>query len=220
MESKLILDVQDSQISIALAEDGKLVEFSRESREATFSVGNIYVAKVKKIMPGLNSAFIDVGYEREGFLHYLDLGLDFSTIKDFFARHKSSSYNMKDVVFKEELPKDAEITSYLKVGDSILVQVVKEPISTKGPRLTTEISIAGRNLVFIPFSNKVSVSTKIKSQGERNRLRKAVLAAKIPNCAPAPKIASFRLRSIGPKSVSAPTPIKMIGGSKPDLINA
>jgi ribonuclease G len=170
MESKLVLDVQDSQISIALAEDGKLVEFSRESREATFSVGNIYLAKVKKIMPGLNSAFIDVGYEKEGFLHYLDLGLDFSTIKDFFAKHKSSSssYNMKDVVFKEELPKDAEITSYLKVGDSILVQVVKEPISTKGPRLTTEISIAGRNLVFIPFSNKVSVSTKIKSQGERN----------------------------------------------------
>ena len=184
MESKLVLDVQDSQISIALAEDGKLVELSRESREATFSVGNIYLAKVKKIMPGLNSAFIDVGYEREGFLHYLDLGLDFSTIKDFFAKHKSSnsSYNMQDVVFKEELPKDAEITSYLKVGDSILVQVVKEPISTKGPRLTTEISIAGRNLVFIPFSNKVSVSTKIKSQGERNRLRKAVLAAKIPNC--------------------------------------
>ena len=92
MESKLVLDVQDSQISIALAEDGKLVEFSRESRETTFSVGNIYLAKVKKIMPGLNSAFIDVGYEREGFLHYLDLGLDFSTIKDFFARHKSYSY--------------------------------------------------------------------------------------------------------------------------------
>ena len=176
MENKLILDVQDSQISIALAEDGKLVEFSRESREATFSVGNIYLARVKKIMPGLNSAFIEVGYEKEGFLHYLDLGLNFSTIKEFFSKQKNShSLNMKDVKFLEELPKDDVVSSYLKVGDSILVQVVKEPISTKGPRLTTEISIAGRNLVFIPFSNKVSVSTKIKAQSERNRLRKIII---------------------------------------------
>ena len=114
MESKLILDVQDSQISIALAEDGKLVEFSRESRVATFSVGNIYVAKVKKIMPGLNSAFIDVGFEKEGFLHYLDLGLNFSTIKDFLSKNKGShSLNMKDVRFLEELPKDDVVSSYL-----------------------------------------------------------------------------------------------------------
>lgn len=183
MENKLILDVQDSQISIALAEDGKLVEFSRESREATFSVGNIYLARVKKIMPGLNSAFIEVGYEKEGFLHYLDLGLNFSTIKEFFSKQKNShSLNMKDVKFLEELPKDDVVSSYLKVGDNILVQVVKEPISTKGPRLTTEISIAGRNLVFIPFSNKVSVSTKIKAQSERNRLRKIVMGAKVPSC--------------------------------------
>lgn len=183
MENKLILDVQDSQISIALAEDGRLVEFSRESRVATFSVGNIYLAKVKKIMPGLNSAFIDVGFEKEGFLHYLDLGLNFSTIKDFFSRNKNShSLNMKDVRLLEELPKDDVVSSYLKVGDTILVQVVKEPISTKGPRLTTEISIAGRNLVFMPFTNKVSVSTKIKAHGERNRLRKIVAGAKLQNC--------------------------------------
>lgn len=184
MESKLILDVQDSQISIALAEDGRLVEFSRESRAATFSVGNIYVAKVKKIMPGLNSAFIDVGFEKEGFLHYLDLGLNFSTIKEFFSKQKNShsSLSMKDVKFLEELPKDDVVSSYLKVGDNILVQVVKEPISTKGPRLTTEISIAGRNLVFMPFTNKVSVSTKIKANAERNRLRKIVAGAKLQNC--------------------------------------
>ena len=184
MESKLILDVHDSQISIALTEDGRLVEFSRESREATFSVGNIYMAKVKKIMPGLNSAFVDVGFEKEGFLHYLDLGLNFATIKDFFAKVKSSHYylNMKDVKLLEELPKEDVISSYLKVGDDILVQVVKEPISTKGPRLTTEISIAGRNLVFMPFSNKISVSTKIKQQSEKNRLRKIVSSAKLQNC--------------------------------------
>ena len=183
MENKLILDVQDSQISIALAEDGRLVEFSRESRVATFSVGNIYLAKVKKIMPGLNSAFIDVGFEKEGFLHYLDLGLNFSTIKEFLSKNKNShSLNMKDVKFLDELPKDDVVSSYLKVGDTILVQVIKEPISTKGPRLTTEISIAGRNLVFMPFTNKVSVSTKIKAQGERNRLRKIVAGAKLQNC--------------------------------------
>ena len=77
MESKLILDVNSEQIAIALTEDGRLVEFSKESREASFSVGNIYLAKVKKLMPGLNAAFVDVGYEKDAFLHYLDLGLHF-----------------------------------------------------------------------------------------------------------------------------------------------
>ncbi len=181
MESKLILDVNEQQISIALTEDGRLVEFSRESRDASFSVGNVYLAKVKKIMPGLNAAFVDVGFEKDAFLHYLDLGLHFATTQQFFTtlqQNKKKPLSMNKVQTQEELPKDGLISDYLTGGKEVLVQVVKEPISTKGPRLTAEISLAGRCLVLLPFANKVSLSQKIESNEERFRLKKILLGAK------------------------------------------
>lgn len=181
MESKLILDVNQQQISIALTEDGRLVEFSRESREATFSVGNVYLAKVKKVMPGLNAAFVDVGFEKDAFLHYLDLGLHFSSTQQFLESilaNRKKQPSMNKVVATEELPKEGVVTDYLVGGKEVLVQVVKEPISTKGPRLTAEISLAGRSLVLLPFGNKVSVSQKIHVNEERFRLKKILQAAK------------------------------------------
>lgn len=181
MESKLILDVNNEQIAIALTEDGRLVEFSKESRNASFSVGNIYLAKVKKTMPGLNAAFVDVGYEKDAFLHYLDLGTQFTSGQQFIEgvlNHKKRTPNMNKVQPSEDLPKDGVITDYLVGGKEILVQVVKEPISTKGPRLTAEISLAGRGLVLIPFGNKVSISQKIQSNEERFRLKKLLQQAK------------------------------------------
>lgn len=181
MESKLILDVNQQQISIALMEDGRLAEFSRESREATFSVGNVYLAKVKKVMPGLNAAFVDVGYDKDAFLHYLDLGFHFNSAQQFISgivQNKKRTPDMNKVVQTEELPKEGLITDYLAGGRDILVQVVKEPISTKGPRLTAEISLAGRCLVLLPFSNKVSISQKIQSNEERFRLKKIFQQAK------------------------------------------
>ena len=184
MESKLILDVTPQQISIALTEDGRLVEFSRESREATFSVGNVYLAKVKKVMPGLNAAFVDVGFEKDAFLHYLDLGLYFSSSQQFLTSvlaNRKKQPSMNRVQSTEELPKDGVITDYLVGGKEVLVQVVKEPISTKGPRLTAEISLAGRCLVLLPFGNKVSISQKIHAHEERFRLKKILQAAKPQN---------------------------------------
>ncbi len=184
MESKLILDVTPQQISIALTEDGRLVEFSRESREATFSVGNVYLAKVKKVMPGLNAAFVDVGFEKDAFLHYLDLGLYFSSSQQFLTSvlaNRKKQPSMNRVQPTEELPKDGVITDYLVGGKEVLVQVVKEPISTKGPRLTAEISLAGRCLVLLPFGNKVSISQKIHAHEERFRLKKILQAAKPQN---------------------------------------
>lgn len=184
MESKLILDVNEQQIAIALTEDGRLVEFSKESREASFSVGNIYLAKVKKNMPGLNAAFVDVGYEKDAFLHYLDLGFHFSSAQNFVSgvlNNRKRTPNMNKVQPTEELPKDGLITDYLVGGREVLVQVVKEPISTKGPRLTAEISLAGRGLVLIPFGQKVSISQKIQSNEERFRLKKIIQQAKPAN---------------------------------------
>ena len=158
MESRLVLDVQKDLVNIALLEDGRLVELNKESREEGFTVGNIYLARVKKLLPGLNAAFIDVGYKREGFLHCLDLGPTFPTIAAYTKialDNRRRPLMMNKISYKGELPKQAVINDVLVQGMEILVQVAKEPISTKGPRLTAEISLAGRFLVLLPFHTKV-----------------------------------------------------------------
>jgi len=181
VSSDLIIDVAPSEIVIALQEDRKLVEITREQSGAKFAVGDIYLGKIKKIMPSLNAAFIDVGYEKDAFLHYLDLGPQFATLNKF-VRIASSKKNRLSTIGRiqseHDINKDGKIGELLKEGQRILVQVTKEPISTKGPRLTSEISIAGRNLVLMPFSDKVSVSQKIKTNEEKNRLKKLVQSIK------------------------------------------
>lgn len=173
----MIIDVTPSEIAIALLEDKKLVEFTRDKNGAKFTVGDIYIGKVKKVMPGLNAAFIDVGYEKDAFLHYLDLGAQFSTFNKFVRLASSQKNKIPGISRFQTVPsidKEGKITDLLKSGQKILVQITKEPISSKGPRLTSEISIAGRNLVLIPFGDKVSVSQKIKSNEEKNRLKTMV----------------------------------------------
>ena len=180
MTSEVIVDVAKQDISIALLEDKRLVEFQREGRSEHFSVGNIYLAKVRKLMPGLNACFVNVGYERDAFLHYLDLGTRYKTQEKFLQMLGDGRRNISlDKVAKQpEIEKEGTIQSTLKVGQEILVQIVKEPISTKGPRLTSELSFAGRFLVLIPFSDKVSVSSKIKSGAERARLKQLIQSIK------------------------------------------
>lgn len=139
MTSEVIIDVQQKDISIALLEDKQLVEYQNEPRKASFSVGNIYVAKVKKLMPGLNACFVDVGYERDAFLHYLDLGSQFNSYEKYLKQVESDRKRLMPFAKAQKLPdldKDGSITQVLKVGQEVLVQIVKEPISTKGPRLT------------------------------------------------------------------------------------
>jgi len=181
VNSELIVDARASGISIALTDDKKLIELNEEARTEQFSVGNIYLGKIKKIMPGLNAAFVDVGYEKDAFLHYLDLGLNFRTLQ-YFTQQALNDRKRVPVITKvktlPELEKQGSITEVIASGQEILVQVSKEPISTKGPRLTAEISIAGRFLILIPFSDKVSVSSKINSNAERSRLRQLVQSIK------------------------------------------
>ena len=181
MSSDLIIDVTPSEIVIALQENKKLVELSRERSGAKFAVGDIYLGKVKKIMPSLNAAFIDVGYSKDAFLHYLDMGPQFATLNKFLRIVSSKKNNLSSIsrIHSEpDINKGGKVNEILKVGQKILVQVSKEPISTKGPRLTSEISIAGRNLVLMPFSDKVSVSQKIRTNEEKNRLKKLVQSIK------------------------------------------
>ena len=184
MTSELIIDVQQKEISIALLEDKSLVEYQSESKAASFSVGNIYVAKVKKLMPGLNACFVDVGYERDAFLHYLDLGTQYSSYEKYLKQVQSDRKKLFPISKATRLPdlkKDGSVQNVLKVGQDVLVQVVKEPISTKGPRLTCDLSFAGRYMVLMPFQEKVSVSTKIKKGEERTRLKQLVQSIKPKN---------------------------------------
>ena len=180
MESELVVDVKKDEIALALTEDGRLMEVNREKREMTFCVGNIYLGKVKKVMPALNAVFVDVGYEKDAFLHYLDLGEGFLRINSYTqaAIQKQKIPALGKIYNQPELGKDGLISDYLKAGDMILVQIAKEPINTKGPRLTAEVSLAGRNIVLIPYGDKVMVSNKIKSEAERSRLRQLVQAVK------------------------------------------
>ncbi len=174
MTSELVVDVQPKDISIALLEDKNLVEFQKEGRSASFVVGNLYLAKVKKLMPGLNACFVDVGFERDAFLHYLDLGPQFSSYQKYLKQVISDRKKLFPITKATALPdinKNGSISEVMQVGQEVLVQIVKEPISTKGPRLTSELSFAGRYLVLIPFNDKVSVSQKIKSSEERARLK-------------------------------------------------
>ena len=185
MTSELVIDVQQKEISIALLEDKKLVEYQNEPRSASFSVGNIYIAKVKKLMPGLNACFVDVGFERDAFLHYLDLGTQFSSYEKYLKQVQSDRKKLYPFAKATRLPdlkKDGSVQTTLKVGQEVLVQIVKEPISTKGPRLTCELSFAGRYLVLMPFNDKVSVSSKIKSGEERARLKQLIHSIKPRNC--------------------------------------
>ena len=185
MTSEVIIDVKPKEISIALLEDKRLVEYQNEPRSANFTVGNIYIAKVKKLMPGLNACFVDVGYERDAFLHYLDLGTQFNSYAKYLKQVQSDRkrlYPFDKATRLSDLQKDGSVQQTLTVGQEVLVQIVKEPISTKGPRLTGELSFAGRFLVLIPFGDKVSVSSKIKSGEERARLKQLIHSIKPKNC--------------------------------------
>lgn len=178
MKSELIVDIQPQEVSIALTEDGRLMSLQKESRGLAYAVGDIYAAKVKKLMPGLNAAFVNVGYEKDAFLHYLDLGPHFSTYAEFLHQllddPKAPMPQVQKMKLLPDIDKHGTITDQLTAGQELLVQIVKEPISSKGPRLTTEISFTGRYMVLIPFSSKISISQKIKSTAEKLRLRHLV----------------------------------------------
>lgn len=184
MIKEVVVDVTPKEVSIAILEDKRLVELQKEARNILYAVGDIYLGKIKKLMPGMNAAFVNVGCRKDAFLHYQDLGPNFNTQQRYLGM---AIKDIKKLPTMEKAPilpiieKKGTIDNELKVGEEVLVQVAKEPISTKGPRLTSELSFAGRYIVLIPFADKVSVSGKIKSSEERSRLRQLMLSIKPKN---------------------------------------
>ena len=178
---ELIIDSTPNGATIALLQDKQLVELHKEQVSNNYTVGDIYLGRIKKIMPSLNAAFVDVGYEKDAFLHYLDLGPQVQSLLKLTKQVRSGGYQSKlldNFKVEADINKGGKISEVLTKGQLIPVQIAKEPISTKGPRLSADLSIAGRYVVLVPFSEVVSISKKIKSNTERNRLRKIIESIK------------------------------------------
>ncbi len=177
MNRELIIDSRASEVDIVLLEDKLLVELHKEKTNNNYAVGDVYLGRVKKIMPGLNAAFVDVGYEKDAFLHYLDLGPQVRSLIKYTKLAQSGRpvpINAENFKLEPDIEKTGKITQVLTTGMQVLVQIAKEPISTKGPRISSEISFAGRFLVLVPFSSRISISQKIRSSEERNRLKRLI----------------------------------------------
>ena len=173
MSNELIINKSSDGTRIALLQDKELVEFHTEGEEAKFNVGDLFLGTVRKVVPGLNAAFVDVGYEKDAFLHYQDLGPNIKSLNLFVKQVMNKKYTdllLDNVHFEPEIDKIGTIEDVLSKGQKIMVQVEKEPISSKGPRLSCQISLAGRYVVLVPFSDSISISRKISDNVERKRL--------------------------------------------------
>lgn len=174
---ELIISSDVSEVSIVLLEDKQLVEFHKEQSNTNFSVGDVYYGRIRKILPGLNAAFVDIGNQKDAFLHYLDLGSQIRSLIEYTrlaTKGNKAQSDMDSFKLLPDIDKSGKISDFLSAGDYLPVQIAKEPINTKGPRISAEISFAGRYLVLVPFSNRVSVSQKIRSSEERGRLKRLI----------------------------------------------
>jgi len=181
VKTELIIRSNSSDIDFALLKDGKLIELHKDSNDNDFNVGDIFLAKIKKTLSGLNAAFVNVGSEKDAFLHYHDLGPQLASLSKFtkfVSTGKLKEFTFKNFHFEKDINKNGSIDQVIKAGQNLLVQVVKEPISTKGPRISSELSIAGRYMVLVPFSDRVSVSQKISSTKEKERLKRLAQSIK------------------------------------------
>lgn len=185
MTKELIINAVPQGVEIALLEDKKLVELHNEKADANFAVGDLYLGKVKKLIPGLNAAFVEVGFEKDAFLHYTDLSPYVKSILKFtnsaVNEKAEEGFDFSKFKVEPEIIKTGKITEVLNGRPNVLVQILKEPIAAKGPRLSCELSLPGRFVVVTPFNDIIAVSRKIHSSDERKRLHKIIEAIKPKN---------------------------------------
>ena len=184
MTSELVISATQESFRIALLQDRQLVEYHTEDRDSQFTVGDIYLGTVKKLVPNLNASFVDIGYKKDGFLHYSDLGPQFHTFHKFTQlaiSGKIMNASLQGWTIDRPLDKLGKISEILYRSQSILVQITKEPISSKGHRLSAALAIAGRYMILVPFSNEINISRKITSWEEKNRLLRLIESIKPSN---------------------------------------
>ncbi|HPI53677.1 MAG TPA: Rne/Rng family ribonuclease [Chitinophagaceae bacterium] len=184
MNKELIIQASDAGVEIALLEDKQLVELHYDNSGGQFNVGDLYLGKIRKLMPGLNAVFVDIGHEKDAFLHYTDLSPYFKSLLKFtelsMNDQSSSSFDFSKFQLEPEIVKSGMVNEVIQGKPNVLVQILKEPISSKGPRISCEISLPGRFIVVTPFNNFVNVSRKIHSNEERKRLQRIIESIK-PN---------------------------------------
>src|SRR5438045_6339782 len=171
--NKLIVSVEKLERRVALLENGRLEEYSVERNTSRNIVGSVYKGRVKNIEMGLKAMFVDIGFEKNAFLHFWDAipaALD-SGIEEI---DRPSKRGQRKRITAKDIP------NIYPVGSDVIVQVTKGPIGTKGPRVTTNLSFAGRYLVLMPFSDRSGISRKIEDPKERERLRKILRELAIP----------------------------------------
>lgn len=174
MDKEIIIRSSATKIDYALTKNGRLTDLHKDEEESKFAVSDIFIAKSRKVLSGLNATFVDVGYEKDGFLHYHDLGVKYLTQLKFTKQILSGrrkTFALKDIKFEKDIEKHGAIEEAVSPNQPILVQVVKEPISTKGPRLSAELSLPGRYVVLVPFSDRISISQKIEDKEEKADLK-------------------------------------------------
>ena len=174
MNIELVINKTKSGLRIAMLEDGLLVELHEDKGNQEYAVGDIYLGRVKKVLPSLNAGFVDIGHPKDAFLHYLDLGPQYRSSKNYAQRSikgTQASSDLTNFKLESDIEKKGNMKEVVSASQTVLVQVAKEAISTKGPRLTAEITLAGRYLVLVPFSNKISISQRINKESERKRWR-------------------------------------------------
>jgi ribonuclease G len=181
LSNELIINSTPEGERIALLQDKRLIEYHFDRNDTNYAVGDIFLGTVRKVMPGLNAAFVDIGSEKDAFLHYGDLGEQFPSLNKWVngvMKHQTQAAGLEKFTLEPPLEKVGKADSVFKKGQALLVQIIKEPISTKGPRVSTDISMAGRYLVLMPFTNSISVSKKIVSKTERDRLKRLIASIK------------------------------------------
>ncbi|MCB0704990.1 MAG: Rne/Rng family ribonuclease [Saprospiraceae bacterium] len=177
MEKELIINSTPTEVEIALLEDSKLVELHTQRTNTNFTVGDIFLGRIRRLMPGLNAAFVDIGHKKDAFLHYTDLGPKLRSLAkytDDTIAGKNNTHLLENFNFQQEIVKTGKVEQVLNKKQQLLVQILKEPIGTKGPRLSCEMTIPGRYLVLTPFSDVIAVSKKIGNADERKRLRQLI----------------------------------------------
>lgn len=184
MNRELIVNATTNGVDIALLEDGELVELHQEAGNKQFTTGDMYLGKVSRIVPGLNAAFVDVGFEKDAFLHYTDLSPTIRSVVKYMQGAVAGNVEngmLQNFAMESEILKSGKMDEVLKRGQNILVQILKEPISSKGPRLTCELTIPGRFIVLVPFTNSIGISKKLANPEERKRLQKLIESIKPKN---------------------------------------
>ncbi len=178
MSKEIVVNVGESQTRIAIVEDGKLVELYIENAENKRTIGNLYLGRIRKVMPSIQAAFVDIGQEQDAFLHFSDLSDNLPYLIKYLDLQTPKVEGI--TVPPGEKDWDKRPSDILNRGQEILVQITKEPISNKGSRISTDLSLAGRFLVLVPLQNYVAVSRKITDDKERRRL-KALASSLVPD---------------------------------------